>query len=823
MGTARSLLVTLLICLLSTAACTKSGNAQRIQLTFPTSRVGAEADVLIEQIARFEALHPEIDVVPQPTPDAADQRHQLYVQWLNARAPDPDILQLDVVWTAEFAAAGWLLSLDRFAPDLSDFFPATVTAAHYGETLYTLPWFVDVGLLYYRKDLVHKPPTTLEELKRLALLHQKTPRPRYGLVWQNARYEGLVTVYLEVLSAYGGQILDDQGRVGLDSEPAFLALEFMTAAINADGFVPRTALALQEEQSRLIFEAGDAVFMRNWPYAYPLLQSEASPVRNQVGVALMPGGPGGDGAATLGGSQLAINARTLHPEAAFRLIGFLTEEKQMLERALVAGQLPARKSLYNNTALTRRLALPVDTLKQAIANAVVRPRTPIYTELSGILQVHLHRALAAQVAPRTALRNAAAEFRQVLSASGLTGAQAKREPQATPPQATPPQATPSPAKRARTSPKRWLWGALLLIALLTLLGWSRRSARQASASPPRSRDRTNEQRANQIDAKAGSFSALVRSWALKFPSLQRTRRATPSPLMKAERRTAWLLVAPTLAVLIAIAMGPLVWTFWDSLHHHDLRMPWLGVPFVGLQNYFALFSSSRFWQALSHTGFFVLTSVGLELVFGVTVALFLFRVTRGGTLLKTVALLPWAMPTVVAALVFRFLFQGESSLVNWVLVSFGAAQSPLGFLTHNNYVWLPLILADVWKTTPFVALLVLSGLHQIPPGLTDAAKMDGASGLRQFWYITLPLLRPTLLVVLVFRTLDALRVFDLVYVLTGGGPGTRTEPLALLTFDMALKNLRFGMGAALSVVIFVCSFGLALVYVRLLDRSEDAR
>jgi ABC-type sugar transport system permease subunit len=153
----------------------------------------------------------------------------------------------------------------------------------------------------------------------------------------------------------------------------------------------------------------------------------------------------------------------------------------------------------------------------------------------------------------------------------------------------------------------------------------------------------------------------------------------------------------------------------------------------------------------------------------------------------------------VAALVWRFMFEGLE-----------------GWLTHDTGAWVPIILADVWKTTPFVALLLLAGLQGIDPALYEAARIDGASAGRQFRHVTLPLLAPAILVALIFRTLDAFRVFDLVYVLTGGGPGTSTEPIALYTFNSLMHNLRFGYGSALSVVVFVVTFALALGYIRML-------
>ena len=285
-----------------------------------------------------------------------------------------------------------------------------------------------------------------------------------------------------------------------------------------------------------------------------------------------------------------------------------------------------------------------------------------------------------------------------------------------------------------------------------------------------------------------------------------------------DERLAWWLVLPALGVVVLVSIFPLGWTLWESLHLHDLRMPWRGQPFVGLENYWEILSTPRFWEALLHTAIFALGSVVPELVLGTMLAVVLDRAFRGRGLTRALVLVPWAMPTVVTALVWRFLFDGTGPL-NAVLVSAGLLDQPLVWFAQAGAAWIPVILADVWKTTPFVALLVLAGLQNIDPALYEAARMDGSDAWQRFRHVTLPLLRPTILVALIFRTLDALRVFDLIYVMTGGGPGTSTEPLALYTYSSLFQNLRFGYGSALSVVVFLISFILAVLYIRLLGRG----
>jgi len=282
-----------------------------------------------------------------------------------------------------------------------------------------------------------------------------------------------------------------------------------------------------------------------------------------------------------------------------------------------------------------------------------------------------------------------------------------------------------------------------------------------------------------------------------------------------EARLAWLLMTPALALLAIMAAAPLLATVWESLFQHDLRLPWLGRPFVGLGNYVEAAGDPRFRQALAHTVFFTLISVTIELIVGLMLALALDGLVRLRTFARVVILLPWALPSVVAALIWRLMFEGQS----------GSLGSLLGVLTgrvHTDWLagsraaWVPIVLADVWKTTPFVALLLFAGLQGIDRSVDEAARLDGASAWRRLVYITLPLLSPAIVVSLVLRTLDAFRVFDLVFVLTGGGPGTATEVVSLYTFTSLLQNLRFGYGAALAVIVFVIGFTLAMAYVRAL-------
>jgi len=410
--------LTLLLALLL-PACAGQSDHGPIIVTFPISSLGAEAEVVARQLARFNAANPGIRVVQRITPDAADQKHQLYVQWLNAGASDPDVLQLDVIWTPEFAAAGWILPLDRFRPDTAGFFPSTIQANQWKDSLYALPWFIDVGMLYWRTDLMRSPPATYDELVRIAERATQAGKTRYGYVWQGARYEGLVANFVEYLTAHGGRILDG-GRVVLDSEAGLLALREMLDEIYRERVVPTSVLTWHEEEVRFAFQNGEAAFMRNWPYPVPLLQDTAqSKVAGRFAVAALPAAAGGSPAAAIGGAQLAINRRTEHPEAAWAVIDYLTRPEQMLERARVVGQFPTRRTVYDEPELASSLAIPPATVRQVVEHAVPRPVTPVYTQLSEILQIYLHRALTRQAQPEAALAQAQREMQRLLNRVGL--------------------------------------------------------------------------------------------------------------------------------------------------------------------------------------------------------------------------------------------------------------------------------------------------------------------------------------------------------------------------------------------------------------------
>lgn len=285
--------------------------------------------------------------------------------------------------------------------------------------------------------------------------------------------------------------------------------------------------------------------------------------------------------------------------------------------------------------------------------------------------------------------------------------------------------------------------------------------------------------------------------------------------LERERRQAYLLVAPAVAVLGGVALYPILAAVWLSLHRFILVFRERRL--IGLDNYAFLLSDARFWTALGNTAYFTAVAVSVELLLAVPLALLLHRAFPGRGLLRASALIPWAIPTVVSARLWAWLFNPDHGLINRLLPG-----ADINWLGTPGYALHAAILVDVWKTTPFMALLVLAGLQGIPEDLYKAARVDGASPWRTFRSITLPLLRPAILLALLFRTLDAFRVFDAIYVLTEGGPANTTETLSIYAYKTLMRSGDFGYGSTLSVVTFLCVVALSLVYLRLLGR-EDAR
>lgn len=280
-----------------------------------------------------------------------------------------------------------------------------------------------------------------------------------------------------------------------------------------------------------------------------------------------------------------------------------------------------------------------------------------------------------------------------------------------------------------------------------------------------------------------------------------------------DRHAGELLVLPAFAVLIVFSYAPIAGSLWLSLHRVVLALPAAGEAFVGLDNYRALAASPVVAESLAITLTFVAFTTALEIVLGLGLALCLHARYRGRAVVRAAALLPWAVPTVIASQMGRFLFNDRYGPVSFYLFGGGAP------LADPTSALAAVIVTDVWKTTPFAALILLAGLQSIPSDVDEAAAVDGAGALRRFLFVTLPLLRPAILAALLFRTIDAFRVFDLVFVMTQGGPGDATNVLQYFGYRKMFSEGMLGEGAAISALVFLLTFAVALVYVRLVGSS----
>ena len=293
------------------------------------------------------------------------------------------------------------------------------------------------------------------------------------------------------------------------------------------------------------------------------------------------------------------------------------------------------------------------------------------------------------------------------------------------------------------------------------------------------------------------------------------RRPPASGRVRADRRLGYLMVAPAILLLLAVTAYPLAYNLWNSFHAENLSEITGQGGWVGFDNYSRMFQSSEFLAALLRTLAFAGISVAIETVLALGLALMLHRKFRGRGLLRVAVLIPWAVPTVVSATLWKPMFDPRSGFVDYI---FGLHTTWLAGIWTS---WVAIFVADAWKNIPFIALILLSGLQVIPTEVYEAARIDGATWWQSFRRLTLPMLKPALAVALIFRLLSGLLVFDVIYIMTGGGPGLSTETLSFLNWQTFLVNTDFGLGGAISVMLV----GLCLVaagIVALLMRTRDA-
>ena len=299
------------------------------------------------------------------------------------------------------------------------------------------------------------------------------------------------------------------------------------------------------------------------------------------------------------------------------------------------------------------------------------------------------------------------------------------------------------------------------------------------------------------------------------------QRPRLSPIERGERRLGYLLLAPAFILLVGVVLYPIVQLIITSFQTYHLAQPWLGTPFVGFENYAKALGDQGFWEATWHTVTYIIVTVPGAVVVGLGLALLANQPFRVKWPVRLGLLLPWALPLVFSGLIFRWFFEYSQGLVNNTLIGLGLSAKP--WLTDPTLAFIAICIAIIWKTSSFVALVLLAGLQTIPRSLYEAAEIDGASKWQQFWEITLPMLRPAIVVALIFRTITSIQTFDIPYAMTNGGPGNATETLAMYIHKTTIDFLDLGYGSALAVLMFVVSALATVGYLRYTRRDPGQR
>lgn len=304
---------------------------------------------------------------------------------------------------------------------------------------------------------------------------------------------------------------------------------------------------------------------------------------------------------------------------------------------------------------------------------------------------------------------------------------------------------------------------------------------------------------------------------MEATTAQSPRVGKASSRTRSERKLGWMLCAPAVIAMLLVTAYPIVYAVVLSFQDLDLRFPEEG-GFVGLDNYKTVLSSSLWWTDLFNTAFITVITVAIELALGMAIALVMYRAIFGRGAIRAAVLIPYGIVTVVAAFSWQFAFDPATGFVN----NLPLIADDKAWFGDRFSSFAVIIMAEVWKTTPFMALLLLAGLTTIDDGLYEAAKVDGANAWQRFWRITLPLMKPAILVALLFRTLDSFRVFDTIFIMTRGAQDT--ESVSILGYNQLISRLNLGLGSAVSVLIFICVLLIAFFFIRGLGaRTQEGR
>ena len=292
-------------------------------------------------------------------------------------------------------------------------------------------------------------------------------------------------------------------------------------------------------------------------------------------------------------------------------------------------------------------------------------------------------------------------------------------------------------------------------------------------------------------------------------------------LRQQDARTAWLLLIPSLLVILGVTLWPVISTFILSFFNAPTGINQVRT-FVGLGNYIDMLKDQTFWDTIGRTLYFTVVSVSLELAIGLAIAQLIHSRPWGWQFLRISLIIPWAVPTIVNGAMWRWIYSADFGALNGLLMQLGLIKHYVAWLSSTEMAMNLVIVADIWHTMPFVALVLQAALATLPEDLEEAAAVDGANAWQRFWKIRLPLLRPAILVALIVRTVDAFRVFDIVYIITSAGPAYKTLTITYLTYLNSFSFGKQGTGAALSFLISMVTICMAFIYIRILYRPEES-
>jgi multiple sugar transport system substrate-binding protein len=397
------------------AGCS-SGDSEGITIVFAAGHDPSGAtEALIEE---YNASNPGVTVRFQAMPANTDTQHDAYVTYLSARESNIDLYSLDVIWTAEFAKAGWIAELPDGFLNAEEFLDGPVTSVTYENRFYAVPWFTDAGVLYYRADLLDAAGLPVPETWDDFLAACEAAAGQQGMdgfVWQGARYEGLVCNFLECLWGLGGtldaaSLASDPGRVERDVASA---IELMRSFIDSR-VTPESVLTYKEEDARRVFTEGHALFLRNWPYVWSMAEGPESKVAGRVGIARLPHAPERAAYSTIGGWNVALSSFSEHADEALDFLTFITGERALKKRAIEGAYLPTRKSTYEDAdVLTANPHFA--SFFEVFRDARNRPRSPHYPRASDVMQENVHAALSLEASPEAAAAAIVRELGQILA------------------------------------------------------------------------------------------------------------------------------------------------------------------------------------------------------------------------------------------------------------------------------------------------------------------------------------------------------------------------------------------------------------------------